>query len=89
MAAHEVLADDPADGIIALELGETWFDLRPIARFPSVPTIQQFALVHDDGIAETVGGDVVGQLLQIVLAEGWENPPALKLRWIFERVGQD
>jgi len=51
MAADEVLAHNPANGIVTLELCEPWLDTCQGAGFPTISAIQQLAFVHDDGIA--------------------------------------
>jgi hypothetical protein len=73
MAAHKVLAYDPSNRIIAIKLREPWFHSSQFAGVPAVSAIQQFAFQHDDGVAEAVDGDIVGQFLKILLAEGWED----------------
>jgi hypothetical protein len=68
VAAHHVLRDDPPHRVVALELDEAGLDPGEWARLEPVLAVEDLAVEQHDGVAQTVPGDVGGELSQLLVA---------------------
>jgi hypothetical protein len=66
--------DEPYQRSLAVPFTGRGFDAFGLACSIAVSTVDDLALVSPDGFAESIDRDVIGQYLQVVTGQFWEDP---------------